>query len=161
MKNLLWLGQRKWKAFSVVLFLQFVSVFSWAQVSITGKVTGPDGSNLPAISVTVKNTGIGTATDVNGMYSINTNLRPGTYTLVFSGVGFRSKEESLQVDNSASNTVNVTLTDDALNLDEVIVTGVSAGTTRKQLGSYVSTVKADQLTKGATGNVLAASQFPR
>jgi TonB-dependent SusC/RagA subfamily outer membrane receptor len=47
---------------------------------------------------------------------------------------------------------------DALNLDEVVVTGVSAGTTRRQLGSYVSTVKAEDLGKGATSNVLAALQ---
>ena len=158
MKNLLWLKQRKWKPVSFVLFLQLVSVFSWAQVSISGKVTGADGSNLPSISVTVKNTGIGTATDINGMYSINTDLKTGSYTLVFSGVGFSSKEENLQVGSSMSYTINVTLVEDALNLDEVVVTGVSAGTTRKQLGSYVSTVKADQLTKGATGNVLAALQ---
>ena len=80
MKNLLWLKQRKWKPVSFVLFLQLVSVFSWAQVSISGKVTGADGSNLPSISVTVKNTGIGTATDMNGMYSINTDLKTGSYT---------------------------------------------------------------------------------
>jgi TonB family protein len=45
-----------------------------------------------------------------------------------------------------------------MKMDEVVVTGVSAGTTRKQLGSYISTVKSDQLTKGATGNVLSALQ---
>jgi TonB-linked SusC/RagA family outer membrane protein len=158
MKNLLWLRQGKWRPFSLVLFLQFVSVLSWAQVNINGKVTGPDGSNLTAISVTIKNSGIGTATDVNGMYDINTDLKAGVYTLVFSGVGFSSKEETLQVGSATSYTINVTLVEDALNLDEVVVTGVSAGTTRKQLGSYVSTVKSDQLTKGATGNVLAALQ---
>lgn len=48
--------------------------------------------------------------------------------------------------------------EDALKMDEVVVTGTSAGTTRRQMGSYISTVKADELTKGATGNVLAALQ---
>ncbi len=158
MRNLLWLKQRKWKAISFVMFLQLLSVLSLAQVSISGKVAGADGNGVPAISVTVQNTGIGAATDMSGMYSINASLSPGTYTLVFSGIGFRSKEENVQVGGATSYSVNVTLTEDALNLDEVVVTGVSAGTTRKQLGSYVSTVKSDQLTKGATGNVLAALQ---
>jgi TonB-dependent SusC/RagA subfamily outer membrane receptor len=45
-----------------------------------------------------------------------------------------------------------------LKMDEVIVTGVSAGTTRKQLGNYISTVKADELSKGASSNVLTALQ---
>jgi len=64
----------------------------------------------------------------------------------------------LQVGSADSYTVNVTLGEDALGLEEVVVTGTSEGTTRKQLGSYISTVKADQLNKGATGNVLAALQ---
>src|SRR5687767_14605693 len=158
MKNLLWLRQRKWKTFSFVVLLQFMSVLSWAQVSISGKVTRSDGSDLPSISVTIKNTTSGSATDANGMYTINTNLTPGTYTLVFSGVGFRSKEQAVEVGSAASYTVNTSLDEDALSLDEVVVTGVSAGTTRKQLGSYISTVKASDLTKGATGNILGALQ---
>jgi len=158
MKNLLWLRQEKWKPISFVLFLQLVSILSWAQVSISGKVTRSDGSNLPSISVTIKNTTSGTATDANGMYTISTNLNPGTYTLAFSGVGFRSKEQTVEVGSAASYTVNTSLDEDALSLDEVVVTGVSAGTTRKQLGSYISTVKASDLTKGATGNILGALQ---
>ena len=47
---------------------------------------------------------------------------------------------------------------DALNLDEVVVTGTSSGTTRRQLGSYISSVNADELSKGGSGNVLAALQ---
>src|SRR6185503_5947428 len=45
-----------------------------------------------------------------------------------------------------------------LGLDEVVVTGTSQGTTRKQLGSYISTVKGDVLTRGNSGNVLAGLQ---
>ena len=40
--------------------------------------------------------------------------------------------------------------------DEIIVTGTSLGTTKRQMGSYVSSVSADDISKGATGNVLAA-----
>ncbi|WP_315815659.1 TonB-dependent receptor plug domain-containing protein [Paraflavitalea speifideaquila] len=50
------------------------------------------------------------------------------------------------------------MVEDALGLDEVIVTGTSQGTTRKQIGSYISTLKADDINKGATSNVLAALQ---
>ena len=61
--------------------------------------------------------------------------------------------------NTAKNySVDAQLTNDALGLDEVIVTGTSLGTTRKQLGSYISTVSGEELTKGATGNVLQALQ---
>ena len=47
---------------------------------------------------------------------------------------------------------------DALGLDEVIVTGTTAGTTKRQIGNYISTVKADELTKAGAGNVLSALQ---
>jgi TonB-linked SusC/RagA family outer membrane protein len=158
MKNLLCLPQKKWKIFSFVLFMLMVSVSVAAQVRIAGKVTGPDGKGIPSVSVMIRNTAIGSVSDLDGMYSFDANIKPGTYTLVFSGVGFKTKEEALQIGAATSYSANASLAEDALKLDEVVVTGVSAGTTRKQLGSYISTIKADQLTKGATGNVLAALQ---
>lgn len=158
MKNLLWLMQRKWKPLSFVLFLQVVSVITLAQVIITGKVTGPEGNGLSFVSVTIRNTTLGASTNDEGNYNISGSLAPGNYVLSFSGIGYKSKEQTIQVGSAASYTANVQLEIDALSMDEVIVTGTSEGTTKRQLGSYVSTVKADQLTKGATGNVLAALQ---
>lgn len=142
--------------FSVTLFL--ATVVS-AQVKITGKVTTPDNQGIPDISVIVRNTTLGTTTARDGSYSLQANLTPGNYELVFSGVGFKSSIQPLQVSSSSGMySVNAQLLEDALKLDEVVVTGVTAGTTRRQLGNYISTVKADQLSKGATGNVLAALQ---
>ena len=158
MKSLLWLKQRKWKSFSIIIFLQIFSVLAFAQVQVSGKVTSMEGEGLPAISVTIRNTTLGATTDVNGNYNISGNLQPGNYTLIFTGIGFQRKEQVIQVGTAASYTANVQLQIDALSMDEVIVTGTSEGTTKRQLGSYVSTVSADQLNKGATSNVLAALQ---
>jgi TonB-dependent SusC/RagA subfamily outer membrane receptor len=129
-----------------------------AQVRITGKVTGPDGKGVPAISVQVRNTTIGTITDADGNYTLNAELKPGNQTLEFTGVGYKSTSQTITVGTATTYSANAQLTEDALNMEEVVVTGVSAGTTRRQLGSYVSTVRGDDLTKGATGNVLAALQ---
>ncbi len=158
MKNLLWLRQRKWKPVSFVFFLQLVSVIALAQVRITGKVTGREGNGLPLVSVTIGNTTLGTSTNDEGNYSISGSLAPGSYVLNFTGIGYKSKEQTIQIGSADTYTADVQLEIDALSMDEVIVTGTSEGTTKRQLGSYVSTVKADQLTKGATGNVLAALQ---
>lgn len=158
MKNLLCLRQKKWKSVSFVLFLLFVSVTVSAQVRISGKVTGTDGKGIPSASVQILNSTIGTVTGADGNYSFDATVKSGTYTLVFSAVGFKNKEQSIEIGTAASYSADATLKEDALNLDEVVVTGTSSGTTKKQLGSYVSTIKADQLTKGATGNVLAALQ---
>lgn len=150
-------GRSYHKSIFLLVFL-FASFLTYAQVSISGKVTGADGSGLPAVSVSVQNTSSGTITDANGMYTLRTSLKPGNYVVVFSAVGYKSSNQNIQIGSESEVVVNAQLAEDALNLDEVVVTGVSAGTTRRQLGSYVSTVKSDQLTKGATGNVLAALQ---
>jgi TonB-linked SusC/RagA family outer membrane protein len=140
-----------------VCFLLF-SLGLAAQAQIKGKVTDAQGNGLAGITVSVQNTTFSTATDLSGNYALNANLRPGTYSIVFSGVGFKSVTQQANVSTAGDVSVDVQLTADALNLDEVVVTGVSAGTTRRQLGSYISTVNADDLNKGATGNVLAALQ---
>ena len=151
---LLW----KCRSISFVILLQLFAIAATAQIKISGKVTGPDGKGVPSASVQVRTTTIGTVTDENGNYDFTANLKPVSYTLEFSGVGFKSSTQVINITSSTTYTANSSLTDDVMKMDEVVVTGVSAGTTRKQLGSYISTVKADQLTKGATGNVLAALQ---
>jgi len=152
---LLW----KCRRISFIFLLQLSALAVAAQVKISGKVTGADGKGIPAVSILVQSTTTGTVTDENGNYDFTASLKPGTYTLLFSGIGFKSTTQAISVTgSSASLTANAQLSEDVMRMDEVVVTGVSAGTTRKQLGSYVSTVKADQLTKGATGNVLAALQ---
>ncbi|MGN6401071.1 MAG: SusC/RagA family TonB-linked outer membrane protein [Flavisolibacter sp.] len=148
----------KYKGISLLLIFQFFSLLIFAQVHVSGKVTNNEGKALPGISVTVRNTTLGTTTDADGNYSLQANLKSGTHEIVFSGVGFKAVTQSIQVGTAATYTVNATLEEDALKMDEVVVTGTSQGTTRRQLGSYISTVKADELTKGATGNVLAALQ---
>lgn len=147
----------KRKSFAFLLCI-FFSASSLAQITVSGKVTDQEGNGLPGISVVVRNTTYGSATDATGNYSFTGDLKSGDYMLVFSGIGFASKEAALRVASASSYSVNAQLAEDALGLDEIVVTGTSAGTTRKQLGSYISTIKGDQLTKGATGNVLAALQ---
>jgi TonB-linked SusC/RagA family outer membrane protein len=140
------------------LLLQFFAFAASAQVKISGKVTNSKGEAIAGVSVSIKNDNAGTSTNADGSYQFLATLKKGKYTLVFSAVGFKSIEQSITVNSNAEISENATLQNDALGMDEVIVTGTSAGTTKKQLGSYISTVKADQLTKGATGNVLAALQ---
>jgi TonB-linked SusC/RagA family outer membrane protein len=158
MRNQLKLRQWKWRSFSFALVLHMVTMVAVAQVRISGKVAGPDGKGLPFISVLIRTTTIGTTTDANGAYSLNADIKAGTYSIEFSGVGYKATVQSITIGSASSYTADATLSEDALNMEEVVVTGVSAGTTRKQLGSYISTIRADQLTKGATGDVLAALQ---
>ncbi|MBV7532357.1 SusC/RagA family TonB-linked outer membrane protein [Chitinophaga sp. sic0106] len=152
----------KWAACprTMLLFLLccFLSLAASAQFVISGKVTDEKGTAVPGITIAVRNTNQGAQTDADGKYTVRLTQPAGTYTLVFSGIGFQQQQKQVTVSASGSTTVDATMAEDVSKLDEVVVTGTSAGTTRRQLGSYISSVKADALNKGATSNVLTALQ---
>jgi len=129
-----------------------------AQVKISGTVTDTAGKPVAGLSVLLKNTAMGTTTGAGGDYILTAVIKPGNYTVVFSGVGYALLERPLVVGAAAGYTVDARVAASVSNLDEVVVTGVSQGTTRRQLGSYIASVSAAELSKGSTGNVLAALQ---
>ncbi len=101
---------------------------------MSGRVTSSDdGSALPGVSVQVKGTTRGTTTDADGKYRINVS---GNARLVFSFIGFSSQE--VAVGNRAS--VNVALTSDASNLNEVVVVGYGSQS-KKTITGAVSSVE--------------------
>lgn len=151
-----WLGRHK--MLQLFFLLNLFALAAAAQVKINGKVTDDKGNPVAGASVTIKNDNAGTSTNADGSYQITALLKAGKRTIVFSAIGFKNLEQTITVSDNGTYTSNAQLSPDPMGLDEVVVTGTSAGTTKKQLGSYISTVKADQLTKGATSNVLAALQ---
>ena len=149
--------KRPWKLFCVLFVGLFLSGFVSAQVTIKGRVTDDKGIGIPGASVTVKGTNEGTATEMDGSFSFRANLAPKNYVLVVSSVGFQNMEKNFTVDGAGANVI-VALANDAAGLDEVIITGTSAGTTRKQLGSFITSLKADQINKGIPGSALQSLQ---
>ncbi len=158
MKNYILKKVSKYKLLHLFLIMNLLALTTIAQVKISGKVTDTKGNGISGVSVTVRNDKAGASTAADGTYQLITNLKPGKHIIIFSTVGLKSAEQIITVSANGAYTVNTQLIQDPLGLDEVIVTGTSAGTTKKQLGSYVSTVKGDQLTKGASANALMALQ---
>ena len=142
----------------LVLLFCLVSITAMGQVKISGKVTGTDGKALPYISVVVKNTSFGSSTDLDGNYSFFADLKAGQYVLEFTGVGLQTKEQPLSVGSGSSYTADISLGQDALNLDEVVVIGSSLKQSRKQLGNTVNSVSSKQLTNTGSGNLAASLQ---
>ncbi|GAB4339050.1 MAG: TonB-dependent receptor [Flammeovirgaceae bacterium] len=91
----------------------------WAQDrTVTGKVlSASDNSPLPGVSVVVKGTTTGTVTDIDGNYKLI--LPSGATTLVYSFIGFQTKEVVV----GTQSVVDVIISEDVKQLDEVIVTG--------------------------------------
>lgn len=99
--------------FAFVLF----SSFSFAQIK--GKVTDSKGNVLPYASVTIEKTYIGTSTNENGEYELNVK-KPGTYTLVFQILGYKTKTLTQEV-NTFPAIVNVSLSDEEYSIEAVVV----------------------------------------
>lgn len=118
---------------------------------ITGRVTSSSGEGLPGVTVLLKGTTNGTATDVDGRYSLSVPETGGT--LVFSFIGYTTLEKSF----SGPGTVNVTMADDAKALEEVVVTGYTTEKKRDIIGS-VSVVKTTELLQTPAANLQAQLQ---
>jgi TonB-dependent starch-binding outer membrane protein SusC len=129
---------RKILLLGLMLFLVNAVAFSQGRV-ITGTVTSTeDGLGVPGATVLVKGTTIGTATDIDGKYSIN--VPAGSNVLVFTFVGLTSQEVNI----GNRSTINVALESDVTALSEVIVTGYGTQPKREVTGA-VSSVKGDAI----------------
>ncbi|NII84528.1 SusC/RagA family TonB-linked outer membrane protein [Pedobacter sp. SG908] len=157
----------KWSpGFFVILLIPFLLLLSTGMAqaqnkryTISGKVTdASNNSPVPGAVVKIINTNLVTSTSSGGTYSFSVDLAPGKYQIQISFIGFKSNIETVILGENTTVQANSALSGDAVGLDEVIVTGTSQGTTRKQLGSYVSTVKGDDLNKAPSGNALASLQ---
>ena len=105
----------------VVSFL--IGVLANAQEgTIKGKVYDEEVNDvLPFANVTLKGTTIGSTTDFDGNFALN--VEPGTYTVVFSFVGYQTKEVTeVVVEEGKDVVVNISLAASAASLDEVIIT---------------------------------------
>jgi TonB-linked SusC/RagA family outer membrane protein len=98
--------------------------------SIKGKVTDDQGIPLPGVSVVIKGTNIGVATDIDGNYSLE--LEQENVVLVFSFVGMLPQE----IRYNGQNTLNVTLSADSEQMAEVVVTGYQTLSKERATGSF-------------------------
>jgi len=137
----------KKRLLKLTCLIMLLSVSVYAQ-KVTGKVTSEtDGAPMPGVSVLVKGTATGTATDSDGGYALNVSDVSNS-TLVFSFIGYVTKEVSLQ----GRSVVDVALTDDATQLSEVVVTALGITRQTKTLVYATQQVKPTQLTEVRDAN---------
>lgn len=122
----------------------------WAQnVKVSGTVSDVNGEPLIGAYVLLQGTTQGTSTDIDGKYVIDV---PANGTLVFQLMGMQ--EQAIPVNNRS--VINVTLEEDAVMLEDVVVTALGIKKERKSLGYAVSDIKADELMKNKTANPISS-----
>ena len=108
----------------LIVLMGTYTVFSQTR-RITGNVTSAeDGTPIPGVSIVVKGSTIGTITDADGNYSLD--IPVATEAIVFSFVGMKTQEVPI----TSQTTYNVSLQNDVIGVDEVMV--VAYGTAKKE-----------------------------
>jgi TonB-linked SusC/RagA family outer membrane protein len=121
------------------------------QKGITGIITDKSGTPLPGVNVVATGTTVGVISGADGRYTID--VPPDAKNLTFSFIGMESQD----IEISGRTSINVTLVESAIGLDEVVVVGY--GTMKKSdiTGSVVS-VSNEQITARPVKNIFESLQ---
>lgn len=108
----------------MLMFFMLLAVFGLQAQNkiVSGKIIDSSGELMPGVTIIQKGTANGTASDIDGKYSLS--VSEGA-TLVFSFIGYSTIEKAV----GSSNVLNITLQIDESELDEVVVIGY--GTQKK------------------------------
>ncbi len=111
------------KRFILVALACLIGVQVFAQTTVTGKVVDAKGEPVVGAGVQIKDSSIGVATDLDGLFSLRA---ADNAVLVISSIGYKTVEVAVR----GQKTINVVLEEDTLFLDDVVVVGY--GTARKR-----------------------------
>ena len=129
-----------------LLFLVFALLFATSQIfaqegTVSGVISGDDGTALPGATVQIKGTNTGITTDIDGKYTIDISGVENS-VLVFSFVGYLSQE----VEVGTQTVIDVNLVSDVQSLDEIVVVGY--GVQKKSLVTgAISKISAEEITQ--------------
>lgn len=141
--------KRKLHCIIYLFFFLFFQVSLAQDGTISGTVTGEDGLPLPGVNVLIKGTSIGTQTDFDGNYTIEAQQGD---VLVFSFVGMESREVTV----GNQDTIDVSLTTDSAQLEEVVVTAQGIRAKPRSLSYAMESVESDDVQKSRETNIVSA-----
>ena len=102
------------------------------EIFITGKVTGVNSDPIPGVNIFIQNTSTGTISEFDGTYKLS--IPDSAQYIVFSYIGFLTKEEPI----NNRNIIDVVMTEDTKQLEEIVVTGYSSQKKADVIGSISS-----------------------
>ncbi|MBJ6367432.1 SusC/RagA family TonB-linked outer membrane protein [Snuella sedimenti] len=137
----------------LLIFCLFGFHYAEAQTTVTGTVTdGNSGIPLAGANIIEKGTSNGVSTDFDGNYSIT--ISDQSTTLVISYIGYVTQE--VAVNNQT--VINVSLVEDASQLEEVVVTALGIKRSTKALGYSLTEVGGEEISTVKTTNAINSLQ---
>lgn len=136
--------------FCLTAVFALASSESWAQDrTVSGRVTSvEDGSPLPGVNIVLKGTTNGTATDVDGRYTLSVPASGGT--LIFSFIGLESQE----IEIGTRTSVDLSMSPDVKQLTEVVVTAFNVVRKPDEIGYSYDQVGSEELTRSRSNNFI-------
>jgi outer membrane receptor for ferrienterochelin and colicins len=144
------------KRYLFIFFFFLPSVIYSQEGSISGYVTGADSSSLTGVAIVIKGTTLGTVTNNKGFYKIQ-KIKPGTYTLRASVIGYETLERSVTI-KKGDNLEDFRIRESNINLNEVVVTGTRSEKTLKNVPVITQVIIARQMLNMGITNVTDALQ---
>ncbi|MCC9167828.1 SusC/RagA family TonB-linked outer membrane protein [Pontibacter harenae] len=131
-----------------------IAVAQNTRYTVSGVVTDSRTKEpLPGVVVKFRSSNNGTATSADGTYTLMESLPAGTYQLTFSFLGYKPETKSVELGSAAVVNVDAQLGEDIVGLEEIVVTGTSVATSKKQLGNAISTVSGADIQRGVATSV--------
>ncbi|MBL6447718.1 TonB-dependent receptor [Fulvivirga sp. 29W222] len=129
--------QKMYRYSLLIFLLSFIFSLSYGQATLLGKITDKSGEPLIGAAIVFEELNKGVVTDVSGTYNIN--VEPGSYTVKISFVGYKSHVEMIRL-SEKSQTLNLSLEEDANILSDVVVMGKSETTETMERPFTVSAI---------------------
>ena len=131
----------------LTLLLALIVQMTFAQgKAVSGNVSDNSGMPVAGVNIIVQGTTTGTQSDFDGNYSIMTDQGS---VLTFTYLGYSTVSETV----GSSGTVNVTMSENVAELDEVVVTALGISREKKSLGYAVSEVAGEEMEQRTEGDV--------
>ncbi|MEG8946102.1 TonB-dependent receptor [Rosettibacter firmus] len=111
-----------------LIFILTINFPNYSQSKIKGSIGGKivdasTGEPIIGANIIIVNTNFGAASDIDGNYLIS-NLEPGTYEILASYISYtKTRIQNVIVKSGEKTIINIALTPEAINVDEVVVTG--------------------------------------
>jgi outer membrane receptor protein involved in Fe transport len=130
---------------SLIALLFPIEALSQAAGKISGVVTGESGDPLPGCNISIEETGLGAATDLDGVFIV-LNVPPGTYTVQAEMIGYRSEAiQNVKVIGNLTIKLNFQLNETVIEGEAVLVSDYRIPAVQKDLTYKVQALTAEEI----------------